>query len=752
MPGFPKRAAVRASAVVRGLHQTRGPWLVSVASCTALAVLPQAREIFRCLALEPSIQSGVLAATGATLLMLIIGIWILCWTAESESTSRIFRRVAAALCAALPAIGFVIGILRAGHEFGPIGLGQPTGVVDPAIVAALRQTDALPNVLRTAAVAVAIGSGFAILLLDIIVSRFIVSRIALRWVVLPVGFAGLALGIALATKPAHLPVLFGALALFLSFMLALAVVATGLFTVRDRSGIPAFSLLLLLAVMFSWLNLSDNHVPPIVKRSQDQASKEPLVVVPTASALQSWLDARGDKGYFENRKQPYPVFIVSAEGGGQYAADLTATFLARAQDRCPNFAQHIFAISAVSGGAIGAGVFSALSKEFARNTTWEECKFGDIGVGPFETKIKAILNRDFLSPLVAATLFGDVPNAVLPFLRPNIDRAQAFDKALEAAWDEALPGRNNPLRNSYFSLWDPKGAAPAVLANTTQVENGMRVVVAPFMSMDSPMEAGTLHQRSRRTVYIGTQLLDEGWEALKPEEDISLSTAIGLSARFPWVMPAARFKTSKTEFRLVDGAYLDNSGDETAFDLIMELGQLDAMRGKLTAGSEVPQYQFHLITLTDDVAPTPGAVQGFGDVLSPIRTMLSSRPTRSQMAKHRVRAFVNRSPELTIGTEGDFSSPTPWVQMNHQEFHIPLTWQLSEVSRNLIAVQAGEAHRCELGGIFEVVQPDPTTSYEQSKAFEHINDLLRDNNCVACSIAYRLSGNKPKTVKACAQH
>jgi len=92
-------------------------------------------------------------------------------------------------------------------------------------------------------------------------------------------------------------------------------------------------------------------------------------------------------------------------------------------------------------------------------------------------------------------------------------------------------------------------------------------------------------------------------------------------------MPAARFRTSKTEFRLVDGAYIDNSGDETAFDLIMELGQVDAVSGKLTDGSEVPKYQFHLITLTDDVALAPGDVQGFGDLLSPIRTMLSSRPT-----------------------------------------------------------------------------------------------------------------------------
>ena len=245
-------------------------------------------------------------------------------------------------------------------------------------------------------------------------------------------------------------------------------------------------------------------------------------------------------------------------------------------------------------------------------------------------------------------------------------------------------------------------------------------------------------------------MLDEGWEALKPSEDISLSTALGLSARFPWVMPAARFRTSLTDFRLVDGGYIDNSGDETAFDLIMELGQIDTIGGKLTDGSEVPKYQFHLITITDDSDPKPGAVEGFGDLLSPVRTMLSSRSTRSQMAKHRVRAFVNRSPALYQGSQFEFASPTPMVSMNQQEFHIPLTWQLSEASRKLVTVQAGEAQRCGLAGVFEIVRLDPATSYAQSKAFEHINDLMRSNNCVACSIAFRLSGDTPRASQPCA--
>ena len=59
------------------------------------------------------------------------------------------------------------------------------------------------------------------------------------------------------------------------------------------------------------------------------------------------------------RAEIYPVFVVSAQGGGLYAAYNTATFLARLIDLCPGFRRHLFAISSVSGGSVGAAVFAS---------------------------------------------------------------------------------------------------------------------------------------------------------------------------------------------------------------------------------------------------------------------------------------------------------------------------------------------------------------------------------------------------------
>ncbi len=749
MPWFPSSwacAASQASALVRRI---RAPLLVAVIGFIALSLPPQTREICRALALDARPQAGIIALTALTLLATCLAVWALCFTLADGNANPLARRLAASASAAVLPLGAALGLYRAGLEVKVIGAGQPIGTLDQAVQDAIAKTNALPTTLTIAALLSLFLALLVLIFPPLLFARrpadtAFADRLSFRAVSLPLYAVGIAIWLAFAFEPLRAPRSLGSITIFLVFVMLLAVCASELSRLHDRRDIPALTGLVALALVLSWFNISDNHLVTTIERA-----KETRPVVPTALAFHEWLGARKDKSSFQERGQPYPVFIISAEGGGLYAAQLTATFLARAQDRCPNFAQHVFAISAVSGGSVGAGIFASLSKRFAINGPWQECRFGDLGVGPFEAKARAILNRDFLSPVVGAALFPDFTHAFVPWLPPARDRARVFDQAVEQAWTAALPDTPNPLKEPYLSFWDPKGAAPAVLTNTTQVENGMRVVVAPFMSIDAPMESGSLHQRSRRTVYIRTELLDEGWEGLKPSEDISLSTAIGLSARFPWVMPAARFKTSKTEFRLVDGAYLDNSGDETAFDLIIELGGIQAVGGKLTDGNTVPEFQVHLISLTDDVLLGPGAVQGFGDLLSPLRAMLSTRPTRSQLAKHRVRAFLNRTPGITIGTKGAFSSPTPLVQLNHTEFKVPLGWQLSEASHTLIAVQSGEAHRCGFASVFEVVQPNPETSFEDSEAFDHVNDLVRTNNCVACSIPFRLTGQQPTTEQAC---
>ena len=56
---------------------------------------------------------------------------------------------------------------------------------------------------------------------------------------------------------------------------------------------------------------------------------------------------------------PTPVVLVVAGGGGLAAAYFTATILGDLADASPDFARHVFAISGVSGGALGITAFAA---------------------------------------------------------------------------------------------------------------------------------------------------------------------------------------------------------------------------------------------------------------------------------------------------------------------------------------------------------------------------------------------------------
>jgi hypothetical protein len=74
------------------------------------------------------------------------------------------------------------------------------------------------------------------------------------------------------------------------------------------------------------------------------------------------------------------------------------------QDSCANFAQHVFAISGVSGGSIGASLFAALAKLKARNQPNVGCNLNS-GDRYFERRTQKFFEEDFLSPVTAAALF-----------------------------------------------------------------------------------------------------------------------------------------------------------------------------------------------------------------------------------------------------------------------------------------------------------------------------------------------------------
>ncbi|MEZ5854556.1 MAG: hypothetical protein R3D67_07315 [Hyphomicrobiaceae bacterium] len=379
----------------------------------------------------------------------------------------------------------------------------------------------------------------------------------------------------------------GTPALFCLFIIVFSYFATGLSIVAQRYGVPIVPLIAVYAALLSLADCNDNHAVKVAK--SDVAGARPGV----REAFLDWYRARGDREFYERQGKPYPVFLVTAAGGGLYAADFAATGLARLQDGCPAFAQHTFAISGVSGGSFGGAIFTTLlaGNPQVRN---EDIAGGDpcgrrasaAGEVSLEARARVLVSQDYLAPVVAAGLFTDFPQRLLPFPIAALDRSQAFDATLDQVWKHNRPECRgpgcSPFSKPFLETWRPTDTAPALVFNTTNVDVGYRTVLAPFVVAGNvPGEYSALQD------FYNALSGGSGGGADGSGGDVTLATAIGLSSRFPWLMPAAtvRLPDGRPKLRLLDGGIFENSGVDTLSDMLIDLAEFERPCGPNTGAA-----------------------------------------------------------------------------------------------------------------------------------------------------------------------
>jgi hypothetical protein len=493
---------------------------------------------------------------------------------------------------------------------------------------------------------------------------------------------GLSIGI--ATAPLTIASFLTPIPIFCLFCVCLLFSMDVIRRFSDMSGYPILIGVLLLAGLFSLAGLNDNHAV----RYSSVAMAPPSKAAPLATdQFERWLLHRKDLDDF-GEHGPYPIYLVAAEGGGSYAALHAATFLSDIQQMCPNFGQHLFAISSVSGGSVGVSVFNALMREAETQNSIESlksgCRYAVKNDGPpFVEASIAVLNQDLWAPLEAALLFPDFLQRFLFWRVPSFDRARALEHALEQAWLD-IPHQvvffdagslsRNLMAAPYADHWDVEKyqSAPALLLNTTDVATGNRRVIAPFEFPGT----GTLQF---------FPLTDQG---VLQRTALPLSASAILSARFPWLTPAGWYRsmisgqTSATRTAVVDGGYFENSGVATALDLIKAL---DAHIRKKKFDRKL---QVNLIILTSDGFTSSGLL-GVGEALGPIQTMLNTRKARAAIEIARAKV------ELSAMSSDRVQYKPMEVKLSGLGYPLPLGWRLSTTTRYLIELQNGLRSRCE---------------------------------------------------------
>jgi predicted acylesterase/phospholipase RssA len=396
-----------------------------------------------------------------------------------------------------------------------------------------------------------------------------------------------------------------------------------------------------------------------------------------------------------------PMFIVSAEGGGIRAAYWTAQVLAAIQKEDSNFSRHVFAISGVSGGSLGAAVFAAQVAD-------------DIPGNDYVAQADTLLGADFLAPTVATLLLPDLLQRFLPW--PVFeDRAITMETSWEEAW-RSTGKRSDRFRDKFTSLWsDSKAGAPSrvplLFLNSTVMESGGRLLMHPLDFGES--SKGGFEQVFKDAI--------DGRAALG--SDLPLSTAVHLSARFTYVSPAgtvrnnaAPEKERPTWVRLVDGGYFENSGTVTSAELVVALQKLK----KQPDDTDISRLKLFVIHISNDPQPLasepPGTTKDhfLGEVMPPLLALLNARPARGYQARDLLFKMLS-------GTHPDTTIDDNYVhfQLYNTGIKLPLGWVLSGAARANMQAQLGIDENARQG------VDDTTMVVARQKNGGHIERVLQ---------------------------
>ncbi len=417
-------------------------------------------------------------------------------------------------------------------------------------------------------------------------------------------------------------------------------------------------------------------------------------------------------------KTPYPVFLIAAEGGGIYAASAASMFLGKLQQQSPHFGEHVFAISGVSGGAIGSTIFQALDKadtaRAAEPLTQQQ----------LTDEVTGIMEDDHFSPVVGS-IFPEILGASTGRADALIASFQLSTAARNAAAGQALAG---PFAQHW--TYDPSSKnwteplAPALVLNATWVETGFRVAFAPFALHDIDESLYS---------FADEDMPDESCPA-NSRQDLcfSLIDAAAVSARFPLVLPPfsaeMRNDSGSKRWNFVDGGYTDNSGATTALDLYEVL--------KKVATPDQVNLQIILVTsstLQPNLKGTDINGTVFRDTLAPIDALMSvrtdlgndavaracsevyrdsptsqSQPTAQKTAKN----ADDHGAELNqgcIGHAGQSEARLHVVEIQDQTYGLALGWKISQTSFSVVSWMLGDASKCPPPA-GPPSSPDPTAS------------------------------------------
>jgi hypothetical protein len=391
--------------------------------------------------------------------------------------------------------------------------------------------------------------------------------------------------------PARLGALIGAPAVvFLGLGLIIPVIVIAI-QMGWSLRIPVAGTLLALAVVFGlWV---DNHA--VGRRAFMVATTGPTDRLTLTEAYEQWRAAQ--KGGADGRKT---MILIAVQGGASRAGYWTAVALSRLREAAKakgvDIDPHIFALSSVSGGGVGAVGYAAMLKSAP-------------DAPDFTLRLLRFAGENVLGGAMTGMLFSDLLQRFLPvtFLP---DRAETLERSWDEAWasiDPQAPG--TALMSGPFLNLAPKRGEPW----------------RPILIVQGARENG-----GRRFLTSGVKFACDEIDAddflTSVGHDVAASTAILNGARFPWVSPGGTLSGArcgsavKETDHILDGGYFDNAGAETLHEMVRALNAIRAQAHE----TDPLQIVFVLIGYRNADASKPTPTLAVNDVFAPLFGLFAS--------------------------------------------------------------------------------------------------------------------------------
>jgi hypothetical protein len=340
--------------------------------------------------------------------------------------------------------------------------------------------------------------------------------------------------------------------------------------------------------------------------------------------------------------------VISADGGGiQAAAWSTQVLGALTEELGAPFGKAITMMSGVSGGSAGLMFFNTLydktgfhaDKISVENviSASREAELSDVAFG--------MTYYDLARPFVPFFLFGKNDRGVL----------------LERAWQRHLKhlGKDPDVTLGALREGVVDGKRPVLIFNSTVADSGQAFVLSN--AFFPPPEEN----------FVGTQTFDD----LYGGKDVSLVTAVRMSATFPFVSPAARASQQDRPFvnqriAFADGGYYDNYGVVNALAWLRTASK--------SSGKTLPRVMWIQIRSSKGSRGKPKFTALASSAVGPILTLYDTRGAAQQ-------SRANQLDQMTLLAGGklkmDIRIPEPFVFPSDD---VPLSWVLTNNDKKRI--------------------------------------------------------------------